>query len=299
MAPTYRAGNDAVAASDISPIVSPLPSPSVERSPPLLHAQQQPLASTATTSSTHLAPQQLNEKSAPPHSGPPSGSSPSIPPRVQVTPSSRTEFTVDWLVKVLTLVSAVLFGIWAPLSYQASVESSATTDAAVASLASQQSRLASSVAGISGLNAQQNAIDDLTDRVRLLGMLNLIDFCRSNEDVEGCADVVQPSAIASVVAGLALEPAQQSAAPTPTDVQSDVDDNSDSKEPGGKGGKGRTGSGLPIGAIMGIVWGCLAAVGVAVGALVWRWRRNERKRRFELRGEKGGLKPIFEIEESN
>src|SRR6187549_3486716 len=48
----------------------------------------------------------------------------------------KTEFFLDWALKVLGVASAILFGIWAPISYQATKSGNSDNDASQSELSS-------------------------------------------------------------------------------------------------------------------------------------------------------------------
>jgi hypothetical protein len=44
--------------------------------------------------------------------------------------SPRTDFILDWVLKVLAVASAILFGIWAPIPYKATANGNADNNSA-------------------------------------------------------------------------------------------------------------------------------------------------------------------------
>jgi hypothetical protein len=117
------------------------------------------------------------------------------------------EFALNWVVKVLALSAAILFGIWAPLSYHQTAsandnntQAQNTANAQAASALSIQSSVAdmqSSVANMQSraldgiqrqassaliiqsfvANMESVALDGIQSRARAVGQLLLLDFC--------------------------------------------------------------------------------------------------------------------------
>jgi hypothetical protein len=65
-----------------------------------------------------------------------------------VTP---TEFAVDWILKVAGVAAAILFGIWAPVSYNAQSSGNASNDQSQARLISKVDRLADEIETLQGV----------------------------------------------------------------------------------------------------------------------------------------------------
>jgi hypothetical protein len=94
-------------------------------------------------------------------------------------------FWVDWGIKVLGVAAAVIFGIWAPLSYQAANNTSTSGDAATSSMISAafaaNSQASSALSIQSTAAAKQSvALDALNSRIGAIGQLWLLDFCLGN-----------------------------------------------------------------------------------------------------------------------
>jgi hypothetical protein len=123
------------------------------------------------------------------------------PSQTPVSASSRTTtkpadtlfFWLDWSIKVLAVAAAVVFGIWAPLSYQATNNASASGDAAQSSILS-AAQAAMSQASSAALTAnsqasrvlsaqnwaaveQSIALDAMNSRIGAIGQLWLYEFC--------------------------------------------------------------------------------------------------------------------------
>jgi len=107
-------------------------------------------------------------------------------------------FIIQWTCGILAVAAAIVFGIWAPLSYEATASGNRSNDAAQSSMFDALSRMgnmaltandiamtanniaitASSVAK-SAATAQSSALLEIQKRVALMGQLAVIDFCRT------------------------------------------------------------------------------------------------------------------------
>ena len=114
-------------------------------------------------------------------------------PQSPSSPSSYTTpkwvdallFWFDWGIKVLSVAAAVVFGIWAPLSYQAANNASASGDAAQSSIIgaafAANSQASSALCIQSSAAAKQSvALDAMNSRIGAIGQLWLLDFCLGN-----------------------------------------------------------------------------------------------------------------------
>jgi hypothetical protein len=87
-------------------------------------------------------------------------------------------FTVNWICVVLGVAAAIVFGIWAPLSYEATAsgnrEGSAVQSSMISAL-SAANDLASSALSVA--SAQGTALDEMQSRLGAMGQLALVGFC--------------------------------------------------------------------------------------------------------------------------
>src|SRR5277367_4674898 len=87
-------------------------------------------------------------------------------------------FTVNWICVVLGVAAAIVFGIWAPLSYEATASGNRDSSAVQSSMISALSAandLASSA--LSAASAQGTALDEVQSRLGAMGQLALVGFC--------------------------------------------------------------------------------------------------------------------------
>jgi hypothetical protein len=91
------------------------------------------------------------------------------------------EFVLHWTLQVLGVTAAILFGIWAPLSYKASADGNSQNNAAQSVFLSSVSAASSSLAGqLDDLNSRvASELDTLNTRMAALGQLSLLEFCLS------------------------------------------------------------------------------------------------------------------------
>ncbi|KAF2003855.1 hypothetical protein P154DRAFT_561011 [Amniculicola lignicola CBS 123094] len=92
-----------------------------------------------------------------------------FPPRS----GSRTEHYLDWTLKFLGVVSAVLFGIWAPVSYQAQTSGNKSSDEV-------QSKL---VERVESLGEDMEALRSVVEG---LGKLRAWEICEGRQALEAC-----------------------------------------------------------------------------------------------------------------
>ncbi|KAG4411536.1 hypothetical protein IFR04_015326 [Cadophora malorum] len=100
-------------------------------------------------------------------------------------------FWLDWVIKVLGVAAAVVFGIWAPLSFQAANDASATGDATQSSVMSAvisvNGQASSALSIQSSAAAEQSiALDAINSRIGAIGQLSLLDFCLRNIVRKSC-----------------------------------------------------------------------------------------------------------------
>ncbi|KAK3633769.1 hypothetical protein LTR22_019953, partial [Elasticomyces elasticus] len=87
-------------------------------------------------------------------------------------------FTVNWICVVLGVAAAIVFGIWAPLSYEATASdnrgNSATQSSIISALLA-----ANNVAllALSAAIAQGTALDEVQSRLGAMGQLALVGLC--------------------------------------------------------------------------------------------------------------------------
>jgi hypothetical protein len=95
-------------------------------------------------------------------------------------------FTVNWICIVLGVAAAIVFGIWAPLSYEATAsgnrEGSAVQSSMISAL-SAANDLASSALSVA--SAQGTALDEVQSRLGAMGQLALVGLCIT--ETVGCA----------------------------------------------------------------------------------------------------------------
>lgn len=94
-------------------------------------------------------------------------------------------FWLDWIIKVLGVAAAVVFGIWAPLTFEASNEASSSAVEtqskllSAATIAATQASIAVSVQTSAAIQ-QSVALENLNSRMGAIGQLLLLDFCKEN-----------------------------------------------------------------------------------------------------------------------
>ncbi|EPE27441.1 hypothetical protein GLAREA_04232 [Glarea lozoyensis ATCC 20868] len=209
-------------------------------------------------------------------------------------------FWFDWGIKVLGVAAAVVFGIWAPLSYQAANDASTSGDATQSSILqaalSANSQAASALSAQNSLAAKQSlALEDLNQRIGAIGQLWLLDFCVINTALAACKSFTSQVPIISLVSYLASPTTtfltstagMTSTAvtvptgtfPTTRPLTSTVTSRP-SVTPNPGLGSSRPKATLSLPAILGIVFAVILFLGVIAGMFVSRFKRS-RSRAYE------------------
>lgn len=94
-------------------------------------------------------------------------------------------FWLDWIIKVLGVAAAVVFGIWAPLSFEASNEASSsgneTQNTLMSAVLAVETQASIAAAQQTSAAAQQSiALENLNNRMDAIGQLLILDFCKDH-----------------------------------------------------------------------------------------------------------------------
>lgn len=106
---------------------------------------------------------------------------------------SLPEIILDWGVKILGLAAAVVFGVWAPISYKATADGNNSSDsasyqastamaslnsiAATASYEASTAMISLNSIAVAASSQASAALDALNSRIVAIGQLWLYDFC--------------------------------------------------------------------------------------------------------------------------
>jgi hypothetical protein len=99
----------------------------------------------------------------------------STPNRNRDQLSKRVEKFCKWALNVAVLAAAIVFGIWAPLSYNITLNGNSGNDASSSSMLS--AVLAASSQASAAASTQSAILDDMSSRIGAVGQLWLVDFC--------------------------------------------------------------------------------------------------------------------------
>lgn len=179
--------------------------------------------------------------------------------------SQRNDFLLDWTMKILGVASAVLFGIWAPISYKVTADGNAGNDDAQKSLMSEISEIRRGAATLAAAQQSANsAIAKLQDQLDNIGLLRAWEFC-SDKTAAVCTELVSSATIVealSSLGGLNSQQSSRTASPTSPDGTYGAEPpTSDSA-----GGISVSGSAL-LAIILGSVFGGIIIIGLIVGIL--------------------------------
>ncbi|KKZ68787.1 hypothetical protein EMCG_01000 [[Emmonsia] crescens] len=202
-------------------------------------------------------------------------------------PTSGLVFLLRWGCAILTAAATILFGVWAPLSYQATKEANKDNDEIQRALmrsAKSANEIASSALYAASqqldiATAQASVISNLQDQLAAMGQVVLLQFCNAQTrgDLGPCSAFITSAQLSSLISQIAT-PIPTARMPTstntalhpPTHSPSDSDnDDSDSDN-----GHSPSRSVISITSILGIVFGGTAAMGILTGYLVWRYQRG-------------------------
>ncbi|KAF1951751.1 hypothetical protein CC80DRAFT_495898 [Byssothecium circinans] len=178
--------------------------------------------------------------------------------------SPRTEFLLDWTLKVLSVAAAILFGIWAPISYKATEDANDDNNASQGTI----------FEALNSLKAQgsQNARAQSSIRTQMDAMatLRVWEFCDGKaSSIAACAQVTSVVKIADVVTSLAGLTVRPGSTATSTSTPS--------SGAGPQDGNSRGAAKLPLAAVLGIVFGVLVLLGMGMGFFVWQHRMKRRE----------------------
>ncbi|KAL9067866.1 MAG: hypothetical protein Q9161_006590 [Pseudevernia consocians] len=169
---------------------------SLEISLPSTHHDDKPQDSREIISKISLpSPQALHPNRA---------SQPLVPPNHQpfYTPKHQKDFldkdiyfAIKWACGILTVAASIIFGIWAPLSYEATIADNDTQDSMVSvlsnakDLASTANIIASNA--LDTASAQHEAIRSLYSTIGLMGQLAVMEFCYAQQTLSVCNSYIQ------------------------------------------------------------------------------------------------------------
>jgi hypothetical protein len=228
--------------------------------------------------------------------------------------SQRNDFLLDWTLKILGVASAILFGVWAPISYKITADGNAGNDAAQASLmseiislrkqaataASEQHSAQQSAASLQESavteqkTAQQSAasaISKLQGQIDNVGLLWAWQFCSDKTSAAVCADLISSATLAEALSSLGglTSSRTSNAAPTTSaprtlytstvtseiaGLPSTAPTDPAASEPASSSGAS---SSTIFTIVLAVVFGTIAVVGFVVGVLVFKNRQGKKK----------------------
>lgn len=182
--------------------------------------------------------------------------------------SERNDFILDWALKILGVASAILFGIWAPISYKITADGNAGNDEAQASLMSEISSMRDEAkTAASALQSAVSALSKVQDQLNNIGLLRAWEFC-SGRSASICAELMSSATIGEALSSLGglTESYASSAAPTITVGAGD----GDASPPKDSAGGASLGTTALVAVILGSIFGGTVIVGLIVGVLAKR-----------------------------
>jgi hypothetical protein len=201
----------------------------------------------------------------------------------------RTEFILDWTLKTLGVAAAIVFGIWAPISYQATADGNADNNASQESVASRLSGMsvqATSAAYLqsSALNEARRAasvVAELKTRMDNMATLSVWDFCEGRSSrLSACAELSARVDIGDVISSI-VEESMDASRSSPTSRTNSVTATTtltsaptSAPEPSENGSRGIS---VSLAVALGVVFGVLVLGGLVMGMVVWRGKMVRRR----------------------
>ncbi|PGH02273.1 hypothetical protein GX51_04713 [Blastomyces parvus] len=198
-------------------------------------------------------------------------------------PTSGLIFILRWGCAILTVAATVLFGVWAPLSYQETKNANKVNDEmqhALIKSAKSANAIATSLFEAASLQlqiatAQASVLESLQSQLAAMGQVALLQFCNAQTrgDFAPCSSFLNSAELTSLVSQIAT-PTATITRPMPTDSASPRPTHNlpDTSQGGSDIENNR--SGMSIASILGIVFGGTAAIGILTGFFVWRYQRG-------------------------
>ncbi|KAI9732208.1 MAG: hypothetical protein M1834_004305 [Cirrosporium novae-zelandiae] len=183
------------------------------------------------------------------------------------------QFILNFILAVLGVAAAVVFGIWAPLSYKATADGNRGNDEA-------QQALLDAVASVndvasSAASVQSSRLNDLQGRLQAIGELAMVDFCVTQTTLAACDSLLSNYPITSLVSYLGpstvLFSSQSSTGIGPT---ASVQPTFVSTSP--------RASHISVPGILGIIFGAFIFVGMCLGFYIVQRRKRHMFKEQEL-----------------
>ncbi|KAF1365944.1 hypothetical protein EJ07DRAFT_170687 [Lizonia empirigonia] len=187
--------------------------------------------------------------------------------------SQRNDFLLDWALKILGVASAILFGIWAPISYKIMADGNAGNDAAQASLMSEMSSMRDEAA--TAASAQRDVVSALANvqhRLDNVGLIWAWDFCSGREDPV-CTEISSSAKILQALSSLGGLTGDVASSPTGTPISTGTP--SPTGAPASDSAVENVSSKDLLAIILGSIFGGIVVIGLIVGILAKK--RPQRK----------------------
>ncbi|KAF1842252.1 uncharacterized protein K460DRAFT_420180 [Cucurbitaria berberidis CBS 394.84] len=193
--------------------------------------------------------------------------------------SPRSDYLLDWALKILGVAAALLFGIWAPISYKATAEGNRDNDASQSDISEKLSAMSEQASQAAAMQTSAaSALAQVQKQLNNLGTLRVWEFCegRTNQ-ISACAALNSSSKVNNVVSQLlSLSPVVPEGSSRTPSTTADATSTATARPPGGgspKGGNSTNLSPAILGAILGAVFGGVIIVSLVTTVLVLRRRR--------------------------
>jgi hypothetical protein len=245
--------------------------------PSTLSSEPKPPSITQPTQSTpHSPSQQPLSSSVNAHPS-------KLPPHL----SPRLEFWLEWILKTLGVAAAIVFGIWAPISYQATIDGNAGNDASQASVASRLNALNAQATSAAAFQSRAmgfqrsaaSAVAELQTRMDAIGVLQAFAFCDGRGTLGACEDLSSRINIGDVITAAAeLSATDSTSSSTPVESSTSAPPTSTTTagtppSSGDSTGGSRGSKTAKLSMALGIVFGFLSVAGLSAGFLMARRRR--------------------------
>ncbi|RDW58426.1 hypothetical protein BP5796_12356 [Coleophoma crateriformis] len=176
----------------------------------------------------------------------------------------------NWAFNIAVLAAAIVFGIWAPLSYNVTLVGNNGNDASSKSMLSAM-QAASAQASVVA-SKQSTMLNTMGNRIAAIGQLRLAEFCATQTTVSACQAFVSEIDLPSLITYLASTTITPTSSSFTTTAAATAAASSQASRPSAH---------LSVPAILAIVFGGLVAVGWLIGAYLFLSRRRRRADKVE------------------
>lgn len=185
--------------------------------------------------------------------------------------SQRNDFLLDWSLKIIGLAAAIVFGIWAPISYSLTAQGNRQNDASQADLQSQLEDVSEQASSASSLQAVATSIlSNIQEALNAQGLLSIWEFCDGKAEQFSACTRLSSSDVDSAISSLASRPPAFTYSGSPTTAPSPGSSSSSSSM--------HLSIETIVAIVLGSIFGAIVLVGLVVGVLAARRKQKRMSR---------------------